>query len=80
MENDNRAQCFQCKYWSGHLRERQGVVMCAVNIPRPSAVEMKKSGDRIAFTWHNCPDFKEEEEDLDELTCGHPGHWDEDCG
>jgi hypothetical protein len=58
MENDKQAQCSLCKYWSGHARLRQGVMMCAVNIPDPSPAELKKNGDRIAFTWHNCWDFE----------------------
>jgi hypothetical protein len=58
--DDNQAQCCRCKYWSGHPRERQGVLMCAVNIPQPSAAEMKKNGDRIAFAKHDCSDFEVE--------------------
>lgn len=58
MENDKRAQCFRCKWWSGYPRERRGVLMCAVNIPQPSPAELKKNGDRIAFAWHNCQDFE----------------------
>jgi hypothetical protein len=61
MQTDKQAQCAQCKYWSRHPRERQGVIMCAVNIPRPTADELRKQGGRTAFTWHDCPDFETED-------------------
>jgi len=61
MENDKRAQCCRCKWWTGHPTERQGVMMCAVNIPCPDEKELKRSGGRIAFTWHDCPDFEVQE-------------------
>lgn len=54
-----RATCYRCYYWSGKLGMTPSELMCAVNVPKPTEEELDAAGDRRAYAFHNCPDFKE---------------------
>ena len=54
-----QATCHRCYYWSGKLGMTPSELMCAVNVPKPTEEELGAAGNRRAYAFHNCPDFKE---------------------
>jgi hypothetical protein len=106
MENNKptataQSRCSDCVFYSGDSGNKTHHVMCAVNIPKPTAVALKKAKGSLPDAWHDCKDFEsaivpvmggfsaasthrcysleEEDEDLEELTSGCPGYYDENC-
>ena len=54
-----RATCHRCYYWSGKIGMTPSELMCAVNVPKPTEAELDTVDYHRAYTFHDCPDFKE---------------------
>lgn len=54
-----RSRCCDCHLWSGHPGNRKEDLICAVNpLVSIERAEKVKVDGRIAYAWHNCPDFE----------------------
>ena len=54
-----RATCHRCYYWSGKPGTSLSELVCAVNVPKPTEAELDTAHYRLAYTFHDCSDFKE---------------------
>lgn len=51
-------KCSECIYWTGNPGTVADDLVCAVNIPKPSSVELEWVDGRKGYARHNCPDFE----------------------
>jgi hypothetical protein len=51
--------CSTCYYWTGNPGNMPTDLVCAVNIPNPSNIELEWVDGRKAYALHNCKDYKE---------------------
>lgn len=50
-------KCRDCRYWTGNPGNMQDDLVCLVNIPKISNVELEAADGTTAYALHDCEDW-----------------------